>query len=192
MLLEDINKAYKGEKVEIETVTGFEIALSEEHDATPETLEKQKGRYKEIFGALDCPSLPRKEYCLPDSKAMKTYEYDMDVDGVAVEAIRSKHNVTPHAFFNAVFALALAKWNGNEESLYTTIYSGRNKASVSRSCVMLVKTLPVYAKIDETMAIPAFVQALGKQIEESQSMTLYSFADIAADLGIQADQFSLG
>ena len=136
LLIGDINKAYAGEPIEPEKLTGFEVGLIEKESSTPEAIERQKERYKAIFGSLDCDSTPRKEYELPSEETMQVYESDMEVDGRKVDAFLKKHRLTPNGFFNAAFALALAKWNGDNQALYTTIYSGRDKASLSNSCVM--------------------------------------------------------
>ena len=187
LLLGDINKAYLGETIEKEKLTGYEVGLMEAEASTPEAIEKQKERYKSIFGSLDCDSTPKKEYELPAEDTMQVYEADLKVDGKKIDAYLKKHRLTPNGFFNAAFALALAKWNGDSQALYTTIYSGRDKASLANSCVMLVKTLPVYANIDEKQDTLSFIQAISKQIQESESMTLYSFAEISTELGVDAE-----
>ena len=187
LLLADINKAYDGEPIEPEKLTGFEVGLIEQEAATPEAIEKQRERYKSIFGSLDCDSTPRKEYELPAEETLKVYEADMKVSGAKVDAFLKKNRLTPNGFFNATFSLALAKWNGDTQALYTTIYSGRDKASLANSCVMLVKTLPVYVNIDEKQDTLSYIKAITKQIQESESMTLYSFADASAELGINAE-----
>ena len=187
VLLEDINNAYAGKEILPEKRDGFAIALKEEKDATKEAKEKEKAYYASFLDGVDSPSLPRKEYDLDAVAKPLESDFDLAVSKDKVKAFLKENHINLGGFFNAVFAYTLAKWNGNEDALFATVYSGRDSSYTSRSITMMVKTLPVYAKVDNEMAALDFVKAVSAQVEQSEQSTLYSFAEIAHDFGVKAD-----
>ena len=187
VLLEDIDKAYRGEELEKEKRDGFQIAMKELRDATPEELAKQKAHYASFLEGVDCVALPRKEYDLPKEEQPKEADIVLSVKKEKIKAYLQQNNLGLNGFFNAVFAYALAKWDGNEDALFASIYSGRDSSFTARSVTMMVKTLPVYAKIDENQPVLDFVRALSQQIQTSEESVLYSFAEASHDFGVKAD-----
>ncbi|MDY6392062.1 MAG: amino acid adenylation domain-containing protein [Bacilli bacterium] len=187
VLLEDIEKAYRGEQIEAEKRDGFARALKEEHDATKEAKEKQKAYYASFLEGVDCVALPRKEYDLPKEEYPCEADHLLTVNKDTVYQYLKKNGLNLNGFFNAVFAYALAKWDGNEDALFTSIFSGRDSSSVSRTVTMLVKTLPAYAKADPNQATLEFIKGLSDQLSKSQQQTLFSFAEISHEFGVKAD-----
>ena len=186
-MLEDIELAYKGEPIPAEKRDGFAVALLEEKEATKEAKEKQKAHYASFLDGVDCVSLPRKEYDLPKEEKPLEADHELTVDKAKVHAFLKENGLNLNGFFTSVFAMALAKWDGNEDALFTSIYSGRDSSFTARTMTMMVKTLPVYAKIDPKAKAVDYVRALSEQLSKSQSSTLYSFAEISRDFGVKSD-----
>ena len=187
VMMEDIETAYAGGEIPPEKRDGFMVALKEEKEATPEAKAEQKAFYASFLEGVDCPSLPRKEYDLPSEEAPQEKDYVLQLKKANLQSFLKQNNLNLNGFFNAVFAYTLAKWNGNEDALFTSIYSGRDSSFVARSMTMMVKTLPVYAKIEPNQKPIDFVKALSAQIEKSQQSTLYSFAEVSHEFGVKAD-----
>ena len=187
VLMEDIETAYAGKDIPAEKRDGFMVALKEAKEATKEAKEAQKAFYASFLDGVDCPSLPRKEYDLPEEEMPRETDRVLQLNKSVLQDFLKKNNLNLNGFFNAVFAYTLAKWNGNEDALFTSIYSGRDSSFVARTMTMMVKTLPVYAKIDPLQKPLDFVKALSAQIEKSQESTLYSFAEISHDFGVKAE-----
>ena len=187
VLIEDIDNLYLGKEIVPEKRNAFAIALKEKKASTEEELKKQKEYYASFLSGIDSPSVPRKEYGLSDKANPLTYEFGLKTDKDKVGATLSKLGIGPNGFFNAVFAYALAKWNGNDDALFTSIYSGRDDASSARTVTMLVKTLPVYVNIDPKKEKSAFLKEVDNQLKNSQLNTLYSFADVSHDFDVKAD-----
>ena len=187
VLLEDIETFYNGLEAPKEKRNAFQIALKEQRDATKEELARQKEYYASFLQGVDSPSLPKKDYELSASDAPKTFDYDLGLDAGKLASFLKSAHVGPNAFFNAVFAYALGKWNGNEDALFTSIYSGRDDVSVARTVTMLVKTLPVYVSFEGNKSRLALLQEMEAQLQKSQESTLYSFADISHDFDVKAD-----
>ena len=187
ILFEDINKAYFGKEIEPEKMDGFEYACVERNQATNEEIAKQKRYFESLLTGVDCNSLPRKEYELPEKGEMKTYDYLLKGSFAKTKIFLEKHKLTENAFYNAVFSYALGKFNGSQESLYTTIFNGRTNPRLSRSVVMLVKTLPIYVKAEKDEKVIHYIEKMKEQILSSQEKTLYSFADIVNAFHINAE-----
>lgn len=187
VLLEDIETAYQGKPIPAEKRDGFMVALKEEKDATPEEKAKQKAFYASFLEGVDCVALPRKEYELPAEEKPMEADFDLTVSKKDVHTFLEKNNLNLNGFFNAVFAYALAKWDDNEDALFTSIYSGRDSSFTARSVTMMVKTLPVYTRVDSKEEVLTFVHNLSAQLEKSQQSTLYSFAEVSRDFGVKAD-----
>jgi len=187
VLMEDIETAYKGEEIPAEKRDGFAIALKEVAEATKQAKEAQKAFYASFLEGVDSPSLPRKEYDLPKEEVPCEADHKLGVDKKLVHKFLKKNNLNLNGFYTAVFAYTLAKWNDNEDALFTSIYSGRDSSFTARSMTMMVKTLPVYAKFELDTLVLDFIRAVSKQLEESQRNTLFSFADVSREFGVKAD-----
>ena len=186
VLVEDINAVYAGETPEKEAYTGFEAVLDEKKARESERYEKAKAYYDSLLSGVDHDFLPPKDVrgSEPFSTAL-TLRSALDMK--AVKAFCQENHFTLNAFFNAVFALVLAKFNFKNEALYVTVYNGRNDSRLSRAVTMLVKTLPVYAEFDGDRKIREFIAQMGTQIMNSMAGDLYSFAEISRAYDIHAD-----
>ena len=187
VLMEDIDHAYKGEEIEKERRDGFQVALKEQRDATPEAKAAQKAHYASFLDGVDCLSLPRKEYELPSEEKPMEFDRVLNLDAAKIQPFLKDNGIGINGFFNAVFAYALAKWDGNEDALFASIYSGRDSSYTARTATMMVKTLPVYAKFEKDTKVLDFVRAVAEQIRKSEESTLYSFAEIAHDFNFKAE-----
>lgn len=187
ILINDINRAYKGEKLEKEKFSGYEFALEEVKKSTKEELEKQKNYYKQLLEGNDCSQMLKKDYFVDKNPDLRVYDLEIDNLLKKVNDFIKEKNFTPNAFYTSVFALMVAKLNGEEESLFTTIYNGRNSSKLLNSTVMLVKTLPVYAKFEGNTKVDSFIKSIMDELVSNEENVLYSFADIAKDFGVTSD-----
>ena len=187
VLLEDLNLLMAGQKPGPEKRSPYAIALREKKQATPEEVAKQKEYYGSFLSGVDSPSLPRKEYELSDKPTPLTFDLPLRTPGEEISAYLKENGIGPNAFFNAAFAYALAKWNGNEDALFASIYSGRDDVASARTVTMLVKTLPVYVSIDKTKDKLSFIKEMETQLHNSEDRTLYSFAEASHDFGVKSD-----
>ena len=82
--------------------------------------------------------------------------------GLKEEAILSyceKLGVTPNILFTGLFGILMAKYSNAEDSLFSTIYNGRNDSRLENTVCMLVKALPVYCKFDPKTTVQAYMQS---------------------------------
>ena len=187
LMMAQIADLLDGKPIEEERRSPAAIALDEVKRSTSEELAKQKAHYDSFLNGVDNNSLPHKDYDLPSTSKPLSLNLPLKLDAAKVAKFFKEKQVNPNGFFNAVFAYALAVWNGNEDALFTSIYSGRDSASILLTATMLVKTLPVYAMSPADKKRIDFVKEVEAQLQKSQANTLYSFAEISHDYGVKAD-----
>ncbi|MFA6755581.1 MAG: amino acid adenylation domain-containing protein [Bacilli bacterium] len=186
ILFDDISNAYLNKSLKAESKDGYTISLEEEKERTPKELGKQKAYYESFLKGVDASSTPKKEYSSIGKKENAVYEKKLDLPKNLDEFLK-KHSLTRKGFYNSIFSYALSIWNDMEESLYTTIYEGRDLASYSNTVTMLVKTIPVYQSIKENETTLEYLKSMEEELSNSEANTLYSFAEVAHDYNVPTD-----
>ena len=186
ILLNDIEKAYKGIKLEKESFTGFDYALEEQKLLKTESYKNAKKYYEELLAGVDTESLIPKDSIGIEEKVASSFNQKLNLSKSEVEEFCNKYNITLNAFFNAVFGFTLSKYNYKENIVYTTIYNGRNDSRVYNDVYMLVKTFPVVCKYDKDTNIKDYLIEYNKQIFDSMTNDLYSFQEISRNQHVSA------
>lgn len=186
IIFADINKAYMGEKLEKESYTGFDAALDEEQQMKEGKYKKAEKYYDSIFEGIETESLP-----LPDLAGKlpkKGYlERPMNIGEEKILSCCEKLGVTPNILFTGLFGILLTRYSNSEDSLFSTIYNGRNDSRLENTVCMLVKTLPVYCEFDKDTTIQAYMTALSEQLLSSMANDIFPFSDICAKYGFSSD-----
>ena len=186
IIFADINKAYMGEKLEKESYTGFDAALDEEQQMKEGKYKKAEKYYDSIFEGIETESLP-----LPDLAGKipeKGYlERPMNIGEEKILSCCEKLGVTPNILFTGLFGILLTRYSNSEDSLFSTIYNGRNDSRLENTVCMLVKTLPVYCKFDKDTTIQTYMTALSEQLLSSMANDIFPFSDICAKYGFSSD-----
>ncbi len=187
ILLKDIEKSYRGNKLKKEKFTGFDYALEEQKLLNTDSYNKAKEYYETLLKEADTESLIPKDNTGIEIKVAANLNQRININKDEIERFCSAHNITLNAFFNAVFGFTLSKYNYKENVVYTTIYSGRNDSRVNDSIYMLVKTLPVVCKYDKDTNIINYLKEYNKQIFDSMTNDIYSFQEVSRNQHVSAD-----
>ena len=190
LLLGDIDKAYRGEAVPQEEVTLAEIAAGEEAARNTPAFQEAKEWYARTF---DCGDVYTP--LLPDADATGNVAADdeasllrtLNVDISSVEAFCKANDIFKSTLFTQAYALLLAKFNNEQESLFTTVFNGRQDKRLARTVGMFVKTLPVYAKFDDATTVLSFLRAGQEQMSGCRQHEVYSYADLMEDIKPQSN-----
>ena len=105
---------------------------------------------------------------------------DLTIDYNQLEEACNRLNVTPNVLTTTVFGYLLGVNSYAQESLFATIFSGRQNLKTQRTVAMLVKTLPVYTKWDQNTTVRELLQTTKQQLMGSMSNSLFSFAEVKA------------
>ena len=186
IIFADINRAYMGEKLEKESYTGFDAALDEEQQMKEGKYKKAEKYYDSIFEGIETESLP-----LPDKSGEvpeKGYtSRNIKISEDKILSCCEKLEVTPNVLFTGVFGILATKYSNADDSLFATIYNGRNDSRLENTVCMLVKTLPVYCVFDSKTTIQTYMTELSEQLMSSMANDIFPFSDICAKYGFNSD-----
>ena len=186
VMLSDIDKAYAGEALEAEAMTMAEVALAEAELRKTAAFDEGKQWYAQNFDCGDCftqlmPDLEESEHT--EASLVRT----LDVDMTMVDTFCKEKGIFKSNFFTTAYSFLLAKYNNEQESLFTTIYNGRTDKRFLHSVGMTVKTLPVYAKFDNETKVIDYLKAGQDQMGGVRKHEAYAFSDALNDLGLQSN-----
>ena len=186
VMLGDVDKAYKGEPLDPEALTMAEVAIAEAELRKTPAFEEGKQWYARNFDCGDCftqlmPDLEIAEHS--EASLLRTLSVDM----ARVDAFCKENGVFKSNFFTTAYSYLLAKYNNEQESLFTTVYNGRTDKRFLHSVGMTVKTLPVYAKFDKDTKVLDYLKAGQDQMSGCRQHDVYAFSDVVNDLGLQSN-----
>ncbi|MCQ2069900.1 MAG: amino acid adenylation domain-containing protein [archaeon] len=189
IFVDTVSRIYNGEEVAPERFSGFEMSLKEQEERQGEALEESRRYYDDLLSESDRDFLPKGDVYRPAPDA--PHSLDMHGrPGLAEEARRycEEHRTSMNGLVCSAFGYTLSRFNGNDHSVFTTVYNGRNDSRVAYSMSMFVKTLPVVCRLSDTEENPeTLIRRTGEQIVGSMSHDIYSFSEISRELGVKAD-----
>ena len=186
IMLQDIDKAYRGEDIPDEELTLMEVATDEAAKRETPAFDEAKQWYATNFDCGDTftqfmPDLEEQEHS--EDNLLRTLSLDLG----RVEDYCKQNGVFKSTLFTTAYAFLLAKFNNEQESLFTTVYNGRPDKRFSRSIGMTVKTLPVYSKFtNDTTVLDLLLQGK-EQMSGCRKHDIYTFTDIVTDLNLQSN-----
>ena len=187
VILTDLGRAYMGEPVQAETISGFEVALAERDALQTDRLDKAKAFYQALLQDIDGEYVIKKDLKVQPLSRLRSVDYTLDLDAEALFAFAEANKLTLNGYFNFAFAFTLSKFLYKNDSLYTTIYNGRNSSKLAATVSMLVKTLPVYIRYEDSDAVLDKLHQTNDLLRDLQANDLYSFADVAQAYDVTAD-----
>ena len=186
IIIYDVEKAYNGVTLAPEEMSMQEFALVEAEMRKTPAFEEGKQWYAQNFDCGDTftqlmPDLDIPEHT--DANKLRILDTDMD----RVDAFCKSNGIKKSTFFTSAYSFLLAKYNNEQESLFTTVFNGRTDPKFQHSVGMTVKTLPVYAKFTEETTVLDFLKAGEEQMIGCRKHDLYSYTDIMNDLNLQTN-----
>ena len=131
--------------------------------------------YVKNFSILDVVSTPLADNSGNNSGECFVCPFDLSESDMK-KFCREKH-ISTSALTSGAFAILTGIYTSQQESLFSTIYHGRNKQA-GHITGMFVKTLPVYAKWDNDTRADVFLKDLSGQIQDARDNDIFSFAEV--------------
>ena len=182
IILSDINKAYRGEKLEAEAYTAYDAALDNEKLLKTDAYKNAEAYYTSIFG--DCGG--NTDFYPDKSGGEQTvgnaYMTSRSLNHDSVKAICEKYGITENVFFIGAFGAMLARYHFDNKSVFTTVYHGRNDSRLNETVGMLVKTLPVICKTEGDAK--EYFTLLQNELMGMMDNDIYPFPEISHKFGI--------
>ena len=183
VFLDSITKAYLGEEIPKEQLTGFEVVLSEKDARTEDALKKAGEYYDRLLSGCETDILPRSDlYVKGHGLGM------IVVDGSDVGDLKGycdKIGVTINGAMCSVLGFILSKFCGTDEPIFTTVYNGRDDSRTSETVAMMVKTIPVMCKVAGKTA--DYVKSISEQLMDSMSNSVMSFSEVSREYSVRSD-----
>ena len=186
IMLQDIDKAYRGEPIAPEELTLMDVANDEAAKRQTQAFDEAKQWYATNFDCGDTftqfmPDLEEPEHS--EDNLLRTLSLDMArVDGFCKE-----NGVFKSTLFTTAYAFLLAKFNNEQESLFTTVYNGRSDKRFAHSVGMTVKTLPIYTKFTNDTTVFDLLNREQELIGGCRKHEVYTFTDVMTDLNLQTN-----
>ena len=111
----------------------------------------------------------------------------MGLDLSEVERFCQRTGVFKSTLFTTAYAYLLAKFNNEQESLFTTVFNGRHDKRLARTVCMAVKTLPVYTKFTPDTTVLELLRQGQEQMTGCRDHDIYSYSDVMTDLKLQSN-----
>ena len=186
VIVKDIEKAYNGEVLTKEEYSGFDIAIDEMHRRESEDYTSAKEYYEGLLGGVETDHLPPFDVASGDP-GYGTCVRSSSIDMKAVKAFLDANELSENALFSGAFGFLLSMYNNKTDALYTTIYNGRSDVALMNAVDMLVKTLPIYVKTDDSIKITDYIKGVSDQFMNNLQNDIYSFAEISHEFGVTSD-----
>ena len=184
VILDDIDAAYGGKALEPEVITLADVARQEAEKRQTAAFEEDKQWYAKNFDCSDTFS-----QLIPDleepTKKIGTLTRKLNVGIDTIEAFKEKQGIFKSTLFTGVYGFLMAKYNNEQEALFSSIHKGRQNKQLKRTVGMLVKTFPVFVKFSDDTTTLDFLKATQEQITGCRTHDSYSFTDVISDLNLQ-------
>ena len=182
IISQDLAQAYAGKEPLPEENTLADVSEAEEQARKTGEFEDQKNYYEKLLAGYDPDSAP-----LPMSEdkeiAQGWINESFELNEDALQRLKKEGITSPGAFFTSVMGFVTAKFNYTKNSVISTIWHGRDEERVKNTVGMFVKTIPFVTDFAGETDPESFLRSGARQLAESRKRTLYSFADMAAELG---------
>ena len=185
LLLNDIDRAYHGTPLSQEEVTLAEVAAKEEADRRTDAFQEAREWYLRNFdcGDVFTPLIPDGEGgTVTEGSLLRTLSVSME----RAEAFCKENNIFKSTLFTSAYAFLLAKFSNEQQSLFTTVYNGRQDKRLKNTIGMFVKTLPVYSKFDNETTVLDFLRAGQEQMGGCRRYDLYAYSDLMEEVSPQS------
>ncbi len=186
LMLSDIDKAYRGITLEKEEISQAEVSKIEQVRRESAQFEESKQWYARHFdcGDVFTPLIPD---CEETTVREGSLLHTLATAPARVEAFCKEHGIFRSTLFTAAYSFLLAKFNNEQESLFTTVYNGRDDKRLCHTLGMFVKTLPVYMKYTEGTTVAEFLKSSQEQMSGCREHAIYSYSDLMEDLRPQSN-----
>ncbi|MBQ4338597.1 MAG: amino acid adenylation domain-containing protein [Clostridia bacterium] len=179
IFLQDLAAAYKGEEINAESFSSFDLSLAEQELMQGDAF----GKAKEFF---------RKR--LWDGEGATVFPTDSSADGEgfpctvrakipksSVEQVIKGLGITASNLFLAATCLVSGRFASTRDVRIAAITNGRDGAHVQRNIGMLVKTLPFALKIDPAMTAGDYLAAVQQEMNGVLDNQAYPYLQASSD-----------
>ncbi len=192
VICDEISRAYAGEEIEKEKMGQFDLSLYEERLESTEKYKDAENYQDSLFGGLEVNSMlaaDMQEDTGVEDKPCGTFSVSLPakISAEAVAGFVKSLGITENTLFLGAFEYAVAKYTGQEEAVVCTVNHGRHDGRMKNTVGMLVRTMPLYVKIDEESTVCNFLTEAEKNLRLAIKHDCYPFVKLATKYGLNTD-----
>ena len=191
VLCAEISTLYSGGEIEPEEIGQFGMSVYEEKFADTPAYEEAHKYYENIFAGLETNSK-----LIPDmnedenikDKPCRGFRRILpdDISVEKVDEFIKENGITENTLFLGAVAYAAAKFTGGEESVIFTLNHGRHDPRMRNTVGMMVRTLPLYIKIDDTAKVSDYLSGVRSAQRGVIKNGNYPYVKLAGEYGLDA------
>ena len=190
----EISALYSGGEIEPEEIGQFGLSVYEGKFADTPAYEEARKYYENIFAGLETNSMLVADMNEDDSAADKPCREFRRVlpDDISVEKADKfikENGITENTLFLGAVAYAAAKFTGREDALICTVNHGRHDTRMRNTVGMMIRTLPIYIKIDEAAKVCDYLLDVRTAQRGAIKLGNYPFVKLAGEYGINTGIF---
>lgn len=176
LLIREIDRVYSGKEPVGESMSPEQYAQKEQEARLSADFQSAEAWYDSLLEGEEINStlFHDKE---TGEKKVTVLSYPLQIDKDELSSFVKKTGIRTGSFFTGVYGYFLSRCCGAKESLYATVYSGRN-AENADTIGMFVKTLPILQRFKGNENIVDHLKSLDDQIAKSRENSLFSYLDI--------------
>lgn len=184
IFLNDIQKAYEGENIEIETYTAFDFALDEFKQMKSEKYAEAEHYFRDLMGDASTVVYPHSIKKDGDDPGVLSVHFTGD----DIESFCQQNGLTLNSYFLAITMHVLHTVTREDDIIITTINNGRSDVRMMNIMGMFVKTIPVVSSsADSQKNVVGVVKQIQDQLLETQSRDFYPFTKMVELYGLRPE-----
>lgn len=192
VFLDRVAKVYQGGEPEPEEISSFVLTNYEAKMKESAAYQESRQYFANLLAGNEVDSnliYDKEEDKYLENKPCKRLALSLNerIGTQAAMHFLQPLGLTENTLFLGAFAYALAKFTGQDESLFCTVNNGRHNARLKNTMGMLVRTLPVYTKFDEEVSVGDYLQGIQNDFFATMRYDCCSFEEMAASYGIKSD-----
>ncbi len=192
ILYHEIEEAYNGAELEAEGLGQLGLSEYEQEYVKTDAYKEARVYYEKIFSGSEVNS--KIEYDMPEDDSLEDkpchrfliYLSDR-LSSEAVSKFTKDFGIRESVFFLGAFEYAVAKFTGQSEVVVCTVNHGRNDKKMKNTVGMMIRTLPLYCKVDEDSSLTDFFSQVGESLYGTIKKGNYPFVHLASEYGLSAD-----
>ena len=190
LFAKNIARIYSGEAPETETVNSFMVSTYEQKLKEGSRFDECRKFFDDMLAGVEADSniIADEIENAPDKNGgIAVYDVAEYVDAAQIQAVCHKLGITENTLFLGAFSYALAKQSGLELALLCIVENGRHIPELKNTFGMLVHTLPLCIKADDSENVDDYLANVQKTLFESLDHDLVSIVQLANEYNVNSD-----
>lgn len=190
LFVKNVARIYNGEAPEMETVNSFMVSTYERKLKEGSRFDECKKFFDDMLAGVEVDSniiADEIENAPEKNGGIAKYEIADYVDAMQIQALCHRLGITENTLFLGAFSYALAKQSGQELASLCIVENGRHIPQLKNTFGMLVHTLPLCIKADDSENVSDYLASVQKTLFESIDHDLVSIVQLANEYEVNSD-----